>query len=133
MALDYQSLVNAVRDYGASGDVSGAMLLKLALLKNIAATVAPAVNTDYQTLLSNSNVLGYNAASNSDVAALIEMALLQIIALNVGGGGGGSGSVLVANYGGVAPGVSPASAAIAIDTSNGAGWSWDTSTWARLF
>ncbi len=84
MALDYQSLVATVKDYEACGDVSGAMMLKLALLKSIAATIAPTMNTDFQSLVSSPNVSGYHAASNANMATLLELALLQIIANAIG-------------------------------------------------
>ena len=80
MALDYQSLVNISADYNGSGNVSSAMLLKLALLKSIAASIAPSMATDYQSLISGTNVAGYSGSSNASIAEILEMALLQIIA-----------------------------------------------------
>jgi len=92
MALDYQSLVNTVADYNGSGNVTGAMLLKLALLKSIAAKIAPSMATDYQTLLSDPNVAGYLGTSNASLAEGLEMALLQIIANAAGAGGATTGA-----------------------------------------
>ena len=93
MALDYQSLVNISADYNGSGNVSSAMLLKLALLKSIAASIAPSMATDYQSLISGTNVAGYSGSSNASIAEVLEMALLQIIANAAGTGGATTGTV----------------------------------------
>lgn len=44
-----------------------------------------------------------------------------------------SGSVFVQNFSGIAPVLTPVGQAIALDTSSGAGWGYDGTTWIRFF
>ena len=86
--------------------------------------------TDYQSLISSANVAGYASAGLAvDLAGLLELALLQIIANNVGSGGGGSGNVTFGNYGGTTPGFTPTTSTLALDTSNQTIWAYDSGTW----
>jgi hypothetical protein len=129
MALDYQTLIASASDYSASGNVSGVKLLQLALLKSIAYAVAPSMPTDYQSLLNNSNIAGYNSVGYACVSDLLMLSLLGIIAGNVSGGGGSS-IVVAGNYAGGQPNFTPSSAAaVAIDSSNGRVWWYFNSTW----
>jgi len=95
---DYQSLLTSASSYRGAGLVSLAQLLRLGLLKSIAATVAPSMATDYQSLLSNTNVAQYRSVGLCREGDLIELALLQIIANGV-----------VASAGTVAPTTGPVS------------------------
>lgn len=129
MATDYKTLFSSSVEYLSTGNVSGLQALKLALLKQIALSVNPMAATDVQSLLSSSDVKGYSGASNSSVADLLELALLNIIANNISGGGGGGG-VTAANYGGAQPSFTPATdGAVAIDTSTGQIWWWFNGVW----
>jgi hypothetical protein len=129
-ATDYQSLYTQAVGYAGLCGVSNAQLLKLALLKQIAATVAPTVATDYQSLLSSANVPGYAAASPASLAQVLELALLQIIAQNVGSGGSGGTALSSGNYAGGQPGFTPATSPwLAIDTSNGTLWEYYNGAW----
>jgi hypothetical protein len=130
-ATDYQSLYTQAVGYAGLSGVSSAQLLKLALLKQIAATVAPTVATDYQSLLSSTNVPGYAAASPASLAQVLELALLQIIAQNVSGGAApGTSSVTYGNYSGGQPSFTPASGnGMAVDTSDGAIWVYVNGVW----
>ncbi len=131
MALDYQSLVATVNDYGASGNVSGAMMLKLALLKNIALTVAPGMPTDFQTLLSGTNVPGYISASDASLATALELALLEIIADNVGGGGG-STAVTHGTGSPITNGISVVTYKIYINDTDSTLWAVSNGAWIQL-
>lgn len=130
MATDYQTLLSQVGEYAATGNVTGVALLKLALLQQIEKSSNPMADTSVQGLLSQSVIAGYAASSNAAMADLLELALLNLIA--GGSGGGGVGAILSANYGGVAPAVSPTGNALAFDTSNGSFWIWDGSTWTQI-
>lgn len=46
---------------------------------------------------------------------------------------GSAQSVYVRNFSGVTPNVTPVGEAVGWDTSNGAGWGYDGSTWIRFF
>jgi hypothetical protein len=127
MAYDFQTLLSSVTDYAASGEVSGPQLLKLALLKSIAATMAPTMPTDYQSLLSNTNVPGWLSCAYPSVGQLLELSLLSIIA---GGSVGGGASITTGNYAGGTPNFTPASGTgIAIDTSNNRVWWYFNGGW----
>ena len=129
MATDYQSLVNAVTKHQSAGMTNIAQMLRISLLIQIANQLAPAVATDYQSLISSANVSGYSAASMCSEATLLELALLQIIAQNAGSGGGGDGNVQFGNYSGSSPGNSPSQSTLAVDTSNHNIWSYDNGAW----
>jgi len=132
-ALDQASLYNQAVSNGYSNgcDCSQYMLLKLGLLQYIASIVAPTMATDYQSLLNSVNVPGYRVTSNIGNAGLYELALLQIIANNVGTGG-----VYVQNFGGANPGtvlaVAPVGNAVAMDTGTGAVWGYNGTTWTQF-
>ena len=96
---DYQSLLSSASSYRGAGLVNLAQLLRLGLLKSIAANLAPMAATDYQSLLSNANVAQYRSVGLCRESDLIELALLQIIA-------NASGSAAV---GTVAPTTAPVS------------------------
>lgn len=127
---DYQSLFIQAVDYAGLPNISQAQLLKLALLRQIAATLVPAMPTDYQSLISSANVPGYAAAGLAcDIGVLLELALLQIIAANVGSGGGGTGATF-GNYAAGQPNFTPSGGTgIAVDTSNGTEWFYYNGAW----
>jgi len=89
---DYQSLITSASSYRGAGLVNLAQLLRLGLLNSIATTVAPSMATDYQSLLSNTNVAQYRSVGLCREGDLIELALLQIIANGVGTGGATTGA-----------------------------------------
>lgn len=131
MALDYASLLSIVADYNGSGNINGAMLLKLALLKNIAASVAPMAATDFQSLLNNSNLPGWSSCSNASIAGLLEMSLLAIIANGISGGTG-TGATF-GNYAGSTPNFTPAGGTgLAVDTSTENLWAYNNGAWHQL-
>lgn len=131
--LDQASLyIRAVsKGYTIGCDSSEFQLLKLGLLQYIASIVAPTMATDYQSLLNSVNVPGYRVTSTVGNAGLYELALLQIIANNVGTGG-----VYVQNFGGANPGTvlatAPVGNAVAMDTSSGAVWGYNGTTWTQF-
>lgn len=120
-ATDYQSLVSSVRHDQTAGLLDAADILRMALLKLIANTVAPTVSTDSQSLLSSANVSGYSAAGLATSSKLIELALLQIIAQNVGSGG--SGAVITSGAG--APSGTATTGSLYIQTSNNTLWDYN--------
>lgn len=131
-SLDYQSLATSVSAYNGAAGLSGFQILKLALLKNIAATVAPAMATDYQSLISSTNEAGYNASAAVSIGDLLELALLQIIANNAGGGGGGGAQLVTYTSGSPASPSNPNQAAIAYDPTGilpTLGWNTSNNTW----
>lgn len=89
MPTDSQSLLTGVAKHNSAAAPRPAQLLRIALLQSIANTLAPSVATDPQSLLNYANVAGYNSVGYCSMADLIELALLQIIAQNIGSGGGG--------------------------------------------
>ena len=91
MATDSQSLVTGVAKHNSVAAPRPAQLLRIALLQSIANTLAPSVATDPQSLLNYANVAGYGSVGYCAMADLLELALLQIIAQNIGSGGGGGG------------------------------------------
>jgi hypothetical protein len=126
MATDYQSLVRTVQDYASSGNASGAMLLKLALLRSIAINLNPLVATDFQSLMSDPDVPGYLNSSDASVAAALEMALLKLISGLAGQGvQNGSGSPIV-------NAVPPLRGGLYYDTTNKNLWASDGITWDLL-
>jgi hypothetical protein len=128
MATDAQSLATYGQMYASQPGVQGANLLKLALLQQIAAIVAPTVQTDTQSLVSAANVAGYSSAGFPGMAALLELALLQIIANNVGGGS--SSAATFGNYAGGQPTFTPSSGTgLAVDTSDGTMWEYYSGAW----
>jgi len=89
-ATDPQSLfsdsnVNCYNNYSAQFD-----LLKLSLLQIIANSLAPMAATDPQSLLSDANVACYRSYGSWP---LLELALLQLIAKNIGAGTGGTANL----------------------------------------
>lgn len=136
MALDYQSLAATVADYANTSSATGVHLLKLALLKTIATSLNPAMATDAQSLLSQTDIPGYANSSCASTADLLELALLNIIANSLGGGGGAVGGVVIGNYGGAQPTPSPLPAinTVYVDTSGGQLWAYNatTNTWTEL-
>jgi hypothetical protein len=129
MATDTQSLLASANAYASVSRVTGATLLKLALLQLIANNVAPSVNTDPQSLLSSANVSSYAASSPADIATLLELALLQIIAGGISGVSSG-GAATFGNYAGGQPNFTPTSGTgLAVDTSNGTLWEYYGGAW----
>jgi len=87
MPTTAQSLITGVAKHNSAAAPRPAQLLRIALLQSIANTLAPSVATDPQSLLSSANVAGYQSAGLVSVGDMLELALLQIIANNVGSGG----------------------------------------------
>ncbi len=102
-------------------------LLKIGLLVQIANTVAPSMQTDFQTLLSLAQTPGYLSSSNASMAQLLELALLNLIAQNVGTGGGG-GAPDFYNAAGPPNQAPPAYQNIVVD-SNGRQWQYYGGAW----
>ena len=86
-ATDAASLLSSPSVAGYNNFSAQAGLLKLALLQVIANALAPSVKTDAASLLASANVACYNCNFSWP---LLELALLQVIAQNIGSGGGGS-------------------------------------------
>lgn len=58
---------------------------------------------------------------------------LATIAANGSSGGGGTGAVVIGNYGGMQPTITPSSTnALVVDLPSGALWAYDTGTWTAL-
>ena len=123
MALDYQSLDSKITSYAALG-LSGVRALRLALLQTIANNTNPMAATDYQSLLSLPNVIGYAAASGAGVVDLLELGLLNIIA-------GGGGAVL--NGSGSPVGViTPIAGQLYINNTDSTLWAVANGAWTQL-
>ena len=90
-----------------------------------------ATATDYQSLLSSQNVACY-LSMPPGIQRVLELALLQLIANNIGSAGGGSG-VTNGNYAGGTPTFTPSSGAgLAVDTSTGNLWAYYNGAWNEL-
>jgi hypothetical protein len=126
-ATDPQSLLAQAKCYNCYGTPGELMLMKLALLQQIALSLNPMAATDPQSLLDQAKC--YNCYGTSGLWALFELALLQQIAVNGSGGGTGTGATF-GNYGGGQPNFTPASGTgLAVDTSDGAFWEYYNGAW----
>jgi hypothetical protein len=86
MATDFQSLLSSPNVACYSNPTPGEqMVLKLALLQQIALALNPTMSTDYQSLLNGPNVACFNNMPPG-IQRLLELALLQNIAENSGSG-----------------------------------------------
>jgi hypothetical protein len=85
--------------------------------------------TDFQSLLSDPNVACY-MNQPPGIQRILELALLQLIAENIGAAAGGGGSgVVCGNYGGGQPNFTPTTCGNAVDTSNGRVWWYYNGAW----
>jgi hypothetical protein len=127
MALDYQTLLQLAQPSVGSCNASEAQMLKIGLLVSIVNTIDPMQATDVNTLLGQPNVACYISASNGGIAVAIELALLQLIALNVGTGSG-SGAPDYINYAGPPILNPPQLQNIVVDV-NGRQWQYFGGAW----
>lgn len=80
--------------------------------------------------MSQTNLPGWAASSNASEGALLELALLNIMAgALTGGGGGGIPQIITGNYGGAQPTPTPSGPAVFYDTSGGQVWIYNGTTW----
>lgn len=125
MATDAPTLLATAQCYNNYSAQS--WLLKLGLLRQIVLSLNPMTATDPQSLLSSAAC--YNNYGPG-VWPLLELQLLALIVANGTGGGGGTAGVYFISTG-AAPTTTPTGNAITFDSSNGAIWAWNGTTWTQ--